>query len=94
MSTTSKRVRRLLPAVVGWLVAMGALVMGLVLTANRTGKWSRLGRSRRRTRCSSSAVGAFILVRRPGHGIGRVCLIAGIFVSVGILGSGLADTLA
>ena len=39
---------------------------------------------------SASTVGAVVLLRRPGHGIGRICLAAGIFAGAGILGAGLA----
>src|SRR4249919_1338349 len=89
--STSKRVHWLQPAVLGWLVAIGCLVTGVVLLgAGGALVQERLAIDRLVLCLSASTVGAVVLLRRPGHGIGRICLAAGILAGAGILGAGLA----
>jgi hypothetical protein len=92
MSTSSIRVVRRPPAaVIGWLVAIGCLGVGVaLLAAGGALVQERLALDRLVLCLSASTVGAIVLLSRPGHGIGRICLAAGILAGVGILGAGLA----
>src|SRR4051794_3695026 len=94
MSTSLSRVRLPSAPVLGWLVAMSCLVVGLGLIATEPNPGRGGDATAVVLAISSSAVGAFILMRRPRHGIGRVCLAAGILVSLGIFGNGLAEAQA
>ena len=87
MSTTLNRVVHRPPAaVVGWLVAIAFLGAGVALLARGEALvQERLAIDRLVLCLSASTVGAVVLLRRPGHGVGRICLAAGILAGLGIL---------
>src|SRR3954454_11222589 len=92
MSTRSVRaIHRPRAAVLGWLLAVGSMAAGVaLLAAGDAVLQERLAIDRVVLCVSASSVGAIILLRRPRHGIGLICLAAGILAGAGILGAGLA----
>jgi hypothetical protein len=92
MTTISSSARQVAWPVAVWIVAMLTLGVGAagVIAAGHVPVgldllWQPL------LAISASAVGTFILVKRPGHGIGRICLGAGLVTSFSMLARGLPD---
>ena len=92
MTTITSSARQVAWPVAIWIVAMLTLGVGAagVIAADQVPVgldllWQPL------LAISASAVGTFILVKRPGHGIGRICLGAGLVTSFSMLARGLPD---
>lgn len=92
-TTTSLALRRPRGPIIGWLAAIGCLVTGVVLLA-ANGALVSSHATQMVLGVSASSVGALILLKRRGHGVGLICLAAGILAGLGVLGPGIAHLVA